>query len=128
MLGDLCCPTAPLPCLKLVDVPAANPPFPCFRATQPPEGDNADGEVDEGHTSGRASPPGKARRTINFVTFAPASSPVVTVNIRNIRACKPRRSNCPTSKGHGKDTTLRDVSDFRANSSLGAIARDASCR
>jgi hypothetical protein len=53
---------------------AADLGFPCFRAMQPPEGNNADSAVDEGHTSGRASPPRKARRTINFVNFAPASS------------------------------------------------------
>ena len=37
--------------------PAADLAFPCFRAMQPPEGDNADSEVDEGHTSGLASSP-----------------------------------------------------------------------
>jgi hypothetical protein len=35
------------------------------------EGDKANSEVDEGHTLGRASSPWEARRTINFVNFAP---------------------------------------------------------
>ena len=77
---------------------------------QSPEGDKADSEVDDGHTSGRASSRWKACDTVNFVNFAPASSPVATVNIRNIR---PSHAAVIFGRPIGNDGTIHRFAPVR---------------